>query len=102
MSFVRSGGEEPVERRTLVERNAYRTACDRDAEPGGNRRRTRQDTCSSEERRELDMALLRQAYLALNQKAARGMDRMSWEDYGSDRPWCINPRFPRSNARINP
>ena len=38
--------EESVERRTLAERNACRTACDRDAEPGGNRSRTRQDTCS--------------------------------------------------------
>ena len=35
-----------MERRTLAERNACRTACDRDAEPGGNRSRTRQDTCS--------------------------------------------------------
>ena len=38
--------EEFVERRALAERNACRTACDRDAEPGGNRSRTRQDTCS--------------------------------------------------------
>ena len=35
-----------MERRALAERNACRTACDRDAEPGGNRSRTRQDTCS--------------------------------------------------------
>ena len=32
----------------------------------------------------LDVALLRRAYQALNRKAARGVDGLSWEDYGQE------------------
>jgi group II intron reverse transcriptase/maturase len=45
----------------------------------------------------LDVALLRQAYLALNRKAARGVDRMSWEDYGSD----LETRLEQLHARLH-
>jgi len=45
----------------------------------------------------LDMELLRKAYFALNRKAARGVDGLAWEDYGTD----LETRLADLHSRIH-
>src|SRR5690606_27497038 len=84
---------EPVERRVLAERKteypaAPSTQSEDRAESGLLRLRT---ATRRDERLQLNNLLhhvsvdrLRNAYLALNRKAATGVDDMSWEGYGVD------------------